>query len=92
MAYRTALQEFSVKWRAAIVRWEKEAAPLKGVPVLVQHNAFPYLVQWLYLKEVGTLEPKPGVGAIRQLPRVGAAAGTAAARTGPHGTAPGLPA
>ena len=61
MAYRTALQEFSVKWRAAIVRWEKEAAPLKGVPVLVQHNAFPYLVQWLGLKEVGTLEPKPGV-------------------------------
>ena len=61
MAYRTALQEFSVKWRAAIVRWEKEAAPLKGVPVLVQHNAFPYLVQWLGLKEVGTLEPKPGI-------------------------------
>lgn len=61
MAYRTALQEFSVKWRAAIVRWEKEAAPLKGVPVLVQHNAFPYLVQWLGLREVGTLEPKPGV-------------------------------
>ena len=61
MAYRTALQEFAVKWRAAIVRWEKEAAPLKGVPVLVQHNAFPYLVQWLGLKEVGTLEPKPGV-------------------------------
>ena len=61
MAYRTALQEFAVKWRAAIVRWDKEAAPLKGVPVLVQHNAFPYLVQWLGLKEVGTLEPKPGV-------------------------------
>lgn len=61
MAYRTALQEFSVKWRAAIVRWEKEAAPLKGVPVLVQHNAFPYLVQWLGLKELGALEPKPGV-------------------------------
>ncbi len=61
MAYRTALQEFAVKWRAAIVRWDKDAAPLKGVPVLVQHNAFPYLVQWLGLKEVGTLEPKPGV-------------------------------
>ena len=61
MAYRAALQEFAVKWRAAIVRWDKEAAPLKGVPVLVQHNAFPYLVQWLGLKEVGTLEPKPGV-------------------------------
>ena len=30
MAYRTALQEFSVKWRAAIVRWEKEAADRKA--------------------------------------------------------------
>jgi zinc/manganese transport system substrate-binding protein len=35
--------------------------PLKGVPVLVQHNAFPYMNQWLGLKEVATLESKPGV-------------------------------
>lgn len=61
MAYKTGLQEFATRWRTAIARWEKEAAPLKGVPVLVQHNAFPYLVQWLGLKELGALEPKPGV-------------------------------
>jgi len=63
MAYKTGLQEFSTKWRAAMARWEKEAAPLKGVPVLVQHKAFPYLIEWLGMKEVGTLEPKPGVEA-----------------------------
>ncbi len=61
MAYRTGLQEFAAKWRTALLRWEKEAAPLKGVPVLVQHAAFPYMNQWLGLKEVATLEPKPGV-------------------------------
>lgn len=61
MAYKTGLQEFSGKWRAAMVRWEREAAPLKGVPVLVQHEAFPYMVQWLGLQVVATLEPKPGV-------------------------------
>ena len=61
MAYRTALKEFEVKWRAAIVRWEKEAAPLKGVPVLVQHKTWSYLVDWLGLKVVADLEPKPGV-------------------------------
>jgi zinc/manganese transport system substrate-binding protein len=61
MAYRTGLQEFTAKWRTALLRWEKEAAPLKGVPVLVQHAAFPYMNQWLGLKEVATLEAKPGV-------------------------------
>jgi zinc/manganese transport system substrate-binding protein len=61
MAYRTGLQEFTAKWRAALLRWEKEAAPLKGVPVLVQHAAFPYMSQWLGLKEIAALEPKPGI-------------------------------
>ena len=61
MAYRSGLQEFAAKWRAAMVRWEKEAAPLKGVPVLVQHDAFPYLNHWLGLKQVGVIEQKPGV-------------------------------
>lgn len=63
MAYRSGLQEFAAKWKAAMLRWEKQAAPLRGVPVLVQHRAFPYLTDWLGLKEVGTLEPKPGVEA-----------------------------
>ena len=63
MVYKAALQEFAAKWQAAMARWEKQAAPLKGVPVLVQHNAFPYMIDWLGMKEVGTLEPKPGVEA-----------------------------
>lgn len=61
MAYRTGLQEFSARWRAAMARWEKEAAPLRGVPVLVQHQAFPYMSAWLGLVETGALEPKPGL-------------------------------
>lgn len=63
MAYHTNFQTFAGKLRSAITRWEKEAAPLKGVPILVQHKAFPYLQQWLGLKEVGSLEPKSGVEA-----------------------------
>lgn len=61
MAYRAGLQAFVARWQAATARWEQAAAPLRGVPVLVQHDAFPYLVRWLGLKVVGTLEPKPGV-------------------------------
>lgn len=60
-AYRTAYQAFADRWRAAIGRWERDAAPLRGVPVLVQHKAFPYLFNWLGLVEVGSLEAKPGV-------------------------------
>ena len=60
-AYRAGYQAFAGKWQAAIGRWEKEAAPLRGVPVLVHHASFLYLARWLGLKETGTLEPKPGV-------------------------------
>ena len=63
MSYHSNFQTFSGKLRTAIARWEKEAAPLKGAPILVQHKAFPYLQNWLGLKEVGSLEPKPGVEA-----------------------------
>jgi zinc/manganese transport system substrate-binding protein len=31
------------------------------MPIVVQHKGFPYLQAWLGLKEVATLEPKPGV-------------------------------
>lgn len=60
-AYRNGYKVFADKLRSAIARWEKEAAPLRGVPILVQHRAFPYLQNWLGLKEIGSLEPKPGV-------------------------------
>lgn len=62
-AYQSGYNVFADKLRSAIARWEKEAAPLRGVPILVQHRAFPYLQNWLGLKEIGSLEPKPGVEA-----------------------------
>ena len=60
-AYRTRARAFDDKWRAAIARWERDAAPLKGVPIVVQHKAFTYLIAWLGMNTVATLEPKPGV-------------------------------
>lgn len=60
-AYQQRLATFDTKWRAAIARWEQQAIPLKGAPILVQHKGFPYLTEWLKLKEVATLEPKPGM-------------------------------
>jgi zinc/manganese transport system substrate-binding protein len=59
--YQSRYKAFADRWTAAIARWEKEAAPLKGVPILVQHKAFTYLIAWLSMKEIAALEPKPGV-------------------------------
>jgi zinc/manganese transport system substrate-binding protein len=59
--YQARYKAFDDAWRANIARWEREAAPLRGVPIVVQHKAFTYLEDWLGLKEVAALEPKPGV-------------------------------
>ncbi|BBO99774.1 metal ABC transporter substrate-binding protein [Sulfuriferula nivalis] len=59
--YQARHDDFMARWRAAIARWETQAAPLKGVVIVAQHQAYPYLENWLGLKQVATLEPKPGV-------------------------------
>ena len=60
-AYRLRGQDFATRWQAAIARWEARATPLKGMAVVMQHKSFPYLFNWLGLREVAVLEPKPGV-------------------------------
>ena len=59
--YRQRAADFQARWKAAIARWEKEAAPLRGTSIVVQHKAFPYLEQWLGLQQIAAREPKPGV-------------------------------
>ena len=59
--YRSRLQTFTQQWQAAIARWEKEAAPLRGQAIIVHHKGFAYLNDWLGLDEIAELEPKPGM-------------------------------
>ena len=59
--YAARHKSFAERWNTALRHWETIAAPLKGVPIVVQHKGFPYLENWLGLREVATLEPKPGV-------------------------------
>ena len=59
--YQGRYKDFSARWQAALQKWDQEGAPLKGVAIVVQHKGFPYLENWLGLKEVAALEPKPGV-------------------------------
>jgi zinc/manganese transport system substrate-binding protein len=59
--YAQRLTDFSQRWQQAIARWNAQAAPLRGMAVVSQHKAFVYLYDWLGMKEVAVLEPKPGV-------------------------------
>ena len=59
--YHTRTAAFLARWAAAIKRWETEAAPLKGLTMVVYHQNMSYLNAWLGMREVGSLEPKPGV-------------------------------
>ncbi|WP_041656434.1 metal ABC transporter solute-binding protein, Zn/Mn family [Azoarcus sp. KH32C] len=59
--YAKRQADFAQRWQQAMTRWNTQAAPLKGAPVVSQHKAFTYLYDWLGLKEVAVLEPKPGV-------------------------------
>ena len=59
--YAQRQADFMRRWQQAMNRWNAQAASLRGMPVVSQHKAFVYLYDWLGIKEVAVLEPKPGV-------------------------------
>jgi zinc/manganese transport system substrate-binding protein len=52
---------FQERWREATARWEREAGPLKDLPLVTYHKDLSYLFAWLGMRNAGTLEPKPGL-------------------------------
>jgi zinc/manganese transport system substrate-binding protein len=59
--YKDRFKDFSARWSSATEKWERQAAPLKGTAIVEHHKNMEYLLHWLDLRQVGTLEPKPGV-------------------------------
>ena len=59
--YRARTKAFLERWQQATARWEKEGAPLKGMAVVGYHKNMTYLNAWLGIREIGSLEPKPGL-------------------------------
>lgn len=59
--YQRRLADFIARWNAAMQRWETAGAALKGVAVVSHHRDMVYLLNWLGMRGVGTLEPKPGL-------------------------------
>jgi zinc/manganese transport system substrate-binding protein len=59
--YTNRYATFKRKWQHAVDAWRKQARPVSGVDVIVHHDYWSYLIRWLELKKVATLEPVPGV-------------------------------
>jgi zinc/manganese transport system substrate-binding protein len=59
--YQAQQEVFSQRWGQAIQRWEEAAAPLKGIRLVVHHQDWDYLFDWLQIINAGSLEPKPGL-------------------------------
>lgn len=59
--YAARGEDFQKRWQQATLKWEAEAAPLRGLPVVVIHRDQAYLCHWLGIRELASIEPKPGV-------------------------------
>lgn len=59
--YQQRYEDFAKRWDAAIQTWEAKAKTLKDMPIVVQHKTWVYLIDWLGLDEITTLEPRPGI-------------------------------
>jgi zinc/manganese transport system substrate-binding protein len=57
----SALENFQRRWEDATYRWEEQARGLEGMRIASHHRSFSYLVDWLNLDVVATLESKPGI-------------------------------
>lgn len=54
-------QRLRQSFDAALVRWQPDIHALNGKKLVVHHDYWLYLENWLQLRRVAVLEPKPGV-------------------------------
>ena len=60
-AYEGLLRDFTTRWEASVERWQAQAKALEGKRAVVHHHDWIYLLDWLGMRRVGSLEPKPGI-------------------------------
>ncbi len=59
--YEERLRQWQTEFTAHIARWEQQAATLRGRKLVVYHDNWTYLVEWLQLNQLATIEAKPGI-------------------------------
>lgn len=60
-AYLDRTARFLARWDEATARWRIQSAPLRNVGVAVHHKEWIYLLNFIGVREVIALEPKPGI-------------------------------
>lgn len=59
--YQAGFKNFETKFIQAIKRWREEGKELQGMQVMTKHKSLSYLIDFLRMDEVATLEPRPGL-------------------------------
>lgn len=59
--YESRYGQFEAKMNQAIEGWLRDGTELKGMQVITKHKSLSYLIDFFGLKEVASLEPRPGL-------------------------------
>jgi zinc/manganese transport system substrate-binding protein len=59
--YGKRYEAFDRDWQSAIKIWNKQTEMVRGADVVLHHVYWSYLIKWLGLNKLATLEPLPGV-------------------------------
>ena len=59
--YQQRWQQWRDQWQADLQRWEQAANKLRDVKVVVYHDNWRYLLDWLQVEQLATIEPRPGI-------------------------------
>jgi zinc/manganese transport system substrate-binding protein len=59
--YARGAETFQQQLAQARTRWEQAAGALRGANVLAYHRSLTYLADWLGMRVVENIEPKPGI-------------------------------
>ena len=59
--YKQRLEQFKVTAKTKDAIYQKRFAELDSRQIITYHESMGYLNNWLKLKQIGTIEPKPGV-------------------------------
>ena len=59
--YEENYNNFVSRLKSKIQEWDRELAPYKGTEIVSYHKNLEYFSEWAGFKEVGFIEPKPGI-------------------------------
>ena len=59
--YGRLQEDFQHRWQIAMARWNEQAMALRGQKVITHHTSFSYLIRWLKMDRIATIETKPGI-------------------------------